>query len=217
VTGAAQFPNRLAARRVVQAAAAGAVALGVAAFLAPWQAAVTMGWSVAAAVYLGQVWARLRGHDAEATAAHATRLDDSRVAADLFLLAACLGSLVAMVTLLVKAQQSSGGAKAGLTGLAIGCVVLSWSVVHTVFALRYAHAYYAERGPGGIDFNGDDDPNYVDFAYVAFTIGMTYQVSDTDLTAPFIRALALRHALLSFLFGTAIIAVAINVVAGLIR
>jgi uncharacterized membrane protein len=84
-----------------------------------------------------------------------------------------------------------------------------------VFTLRYARTYYAEGG--GIDFNGDRPPDYRDFGYVAFTIGMTYQVSDTDLTSNSLRRTALRHALLSYLFGIVVVAITINVVAGLLR
>ena len=80
---------------------------------------------------------------------------------------------------------------------------------------RYADLYYTQDG--GIDFNGDDVPDYRDFAYLAFTIGMTYQVSDTNLQTKAVRRTALRHALLSYLFGTAIIAVMINVVASIAR
>jgi uncharacterized membrane protein len=98
----------------------------------------------------------------------------------------------------------------------VGAIVSSWGVVHTVFTLRYAALYY--RGPdGGVNFNEDDQPTYVDFAYLAFTIGMTYQVSDTNLTTKEIRHTALRHALLSYLFGTVIIAATINLAAGLVK
>ncbi len=92
----------------------------------------------------------------------------------------------------------------------------SWAAVHTVFTLRYASLYHLEGG--GIDFTeGDRLPDYRDFAYVAFTIGMTFQVSDTDLTSFTIRRTALRHALLAYLFGIVIVAITINVVAGLLK
>jgi uncharacterized membrane protein len=100
-----------------------------------------------------------------------------------------------------------------LTGLGVISVVLAWVMVHTVFTLRYAHLYYS--GNGGIDFNEKDDPDYRDFAYLAFTIGMTYQVSDTDLQTKAIRRTALKQGLMSYLFGTTIIAMTINIVAGL--
>jgi uncharacterized membrane protein len=91
----------------------------------------------------------------------------------------------------------------------IGSVAAAWLVVHTVFALRYARLYYLD-GEGGVDFNqGGDPPDYVDFAYLAFTIGMTYQVSDTDLKTSTIRATALRQALVSFVLGAVILATSI--------
>ncbi|GAC1654938.1 MAG: hypothetical protein NVS4B6_31420 [Mycobacterium sp.] len=90
----------------------------------------------------------------------------------------------------------------------------SWFAVHTVFTLRYARLYYVAKS-AGIDFHQRGDPTYTDFAYVAFTIGMTYQVSDTDLNARDIRSTALAQAMLSFLLGAIILAVTINLVAGL--
>jgi uncharacterized membrane protein len=94
--------------------------------------------------------------------------------------------------------------------------VLAWSVVHTVYSLRYGKLYYADR-PGGIDFNAEDAPCYIDFADLALTIGMTFQVSDSNLKTTNIRRTALRHALLSHTFGTLIIATTINLVAGLTK
>ena len=86
--------------------------------------------------------------------------------------------------------------------------------MHTVYTLRYVHLYYLE---GGIGFHNEQAPDYGDFAYVAVTVGMTYQVSDTDLKSRKIRTVALRHALLSYVFGIAVTAITINVVAGLVR
>ena len=122
-----------------------------------------------------------------------------------------------MLLSLVKASGAHRGAKALLTVVAVVSVFLSWAVVHKTFTLRYARLFFT--GPqGGIDFHdGHKDASYLDFAYVAFTIGMTYQVSDTDLTNRQIRSAALRHALLSYLFGTVIIAMTINVIAGLAK
>ena len=133
---------------------------------------------------------------------------------DLTVLAACVASLVAVGLTLVKAAAETGAAKDMFSGVAVLSVVMSWTVVHTVYTLRYGHLYYDHQR--GMDFHDESDPNYRDFAYVAFTIGMTYQVSDTELTTRAIRSTVLRHALLSFVFGTAIIAMTINVVAGLL-
>jgi uncharacterized membrane protein len=93
-------------------------------------------------------------------------------------------------------------------------VVVSWGVVHTVYALKYARLYYAGQD-GGIDFHGDHPPTYQDFAYLAFTVGMTFQVSDTEINARVIRATVLRQALLAYLFGAVILAATINLLAGL--
>jgi uncharacterized membrane protein len=101
-----------------------------------------------------------------------------------------------------------------ISALAAGSVVASWPAIHALFALRYARLYYAEGG--GIDFRDDRLADYGDFAYVAFTLGMTYEVSDTDSKSKGIRMTALRHALLSYLFGTVVVAMTINVVAGLL-
>ena len=98
--------------------------------------------------------------------------------------------------------------------LAVASVALSWFTVHILFMLRYAQLYYT--GPdGGVNFNQDAPPRYLDFAYLAFTIGMTFQVSDTDLEKSAIRAAALRHALLSYLFGAVILAATVNLIAQL--
>ena len=101
-----------------------------------------------------------------------------------------------------------------LASLAVVSVAVSWLSVHTIFTLRYALLYYTQP-VGGIGFNQQQPPDYRDFAYVALTLGMTFQVSDTELQDSDIRATALRHALLSYLFGAVILAAAVNLIAGL--
>jgi uncharacterized membrane protein len=152
---------------------------------------------------------------ASATAAHAVREDPGRAVTNVLVLAAAAASLAAVGVLLV-AGSSSGGDKDVQAGMSVLSVALAWGAVHTVFTTRYARLYYL-GSPGGIDFNEELPPRYTDFAYLAFTIGMTFQVSDTDLKTKAIRATALRHALLSYLFGAVIIATMINLVAGLAR
>ena len=110
---------------------------------------------------------------------------------------------------------TSGSSSLWRIGFGLISIVLSWAVVHTLYTLRYAALYYADQ-EGGIDFSSGR-PVFTDFAYLAFTIGMTYQVSDTTLKTSAIRKIALQHALLSFIFGTAIIATTINFVAGLVK
>ncbi len=203
-----------AGTRVAVAIASGLAVGAAASFVTPWQVAPLLGWDVAMAVYVGWVWLGVGHLDAEATRRVATREDSSRAAADLILILANVMNLVGVVLALFKAAEMSR-LGAGLINVAVVLsVALSWTAVHTVFALRYARLYY--EGGGGIDFGGEP-PDYADFAYVAFTLGMTYQVSDTGLTSKILRRTALRHALLSYLFGVVIVATTINVIAGLFR
>jgi uncharacterized membrane protein len=201
------------ARLIVAGALGVAVAVGAAFFL-PWQVSSLLGWDAAAAAFCVWVWLAIHGSDATATHRHATREDDSRPAAELVLIAASVASLLGVGVALLQASNESGIPRALTTGVAVLTVGLSWLAVHTVFTLRYAHLYYLQGG--GIDFHNERAPDYGDFAYVAFTLGMTYQVSDTDLTSKVIRMTALRHALLSYVFGISVIAIMINVVAGLL-
>jgi uncharacterized membrane protein len=196
-----------------------AVAVGVAAAVGAvammgWRYGPAVGWIAAAAVYLVWTWMAVGRLDPQRTASHATREDPTRSMTDVIVVAASVASLVGVGYLLAAESAKSGQAEVS-AGVGIGIVVAAWFAVHTVFTLRYARLYY-ENDTGGIDFNqGDDPPAYVDFAYLAFTIGMTYQVSDTDLKARKIRATALRQALLSYMFGAVVLAITVNLVAGL--
>lgn len=182
-----------------------------------WQLAVLIGWIVAAAVLLWWIWREIWRLDAAATARVATREDDSRAAARVMLVAASLVSLAAIVAALHRSTSASLALEVALTAGCLVAVIVSWLTVNTVFVLRYAHLYYGGDAVGGIDFPGGPPPSYVDFAYLAFTVGMTFQVSDTAVTGPVVRSTVLRHALLSFVFSTSIIAMTINVLAGLVR
>ncbi|MBV9923296.1 MAG: DUF1345 domain-containing protein [Pseudonocardia sp.] len=206
--------DRPTAVRVGVAAAAG-VAAGVAVGVTGgWSYAAAAGWTVAAAVLVAWTWLVIARMSPQQTAKHATRENPARALTDLLVLSASVASLVG-VGYLLAAGSSGHGAGAGIAaGLGIADVVGAWAVVHTVFTLRYALLYYTD-GHGGIDFNQSEEPAYVDFAYLAFTLGMTYQVSDTDLKTRTIRATALRHALLSYLLGAVVLATVINLVAGL--
>lgn len=176
--------------------------------------AVLVGWDGACAFYMVWIWTGILRRDAAETARRATTTDPDRAVTDIVLLSAAVASLVAVGMVLVSATHGQGAAELLQVGLALTSVILSWAMVHTVFTLRYAHLYYAEPA-GGIDFNESGSPTYSDFAYLAFTIGMTFQVSDTALRSARIRRAALRHALLSYLFGTGILATTVNLVASL--
>ena len=193
----------------------GLAATAVSGILGAWSYAPLIGWDAAAATFSTWVWVAVAGMDAAQTAAHARRQDPNPATTDALTLTASLASLVAVGVVLVAASSAHGSGRWALAGLAAGSVVLSWALVHTLFTLRYARLYHS--GAGGVNFNQDDPPRYVDFAYVAFTIGMTFQVSDTNLTTNAIRRIALGHALLSYLFGAVIVALVINVVSSLLH
>jgi uncharacterized membrane protein len=198
-----------------------AVAIGAAAAGFAWAhtvaaAAVLAGWDAAAVIYLALVWTAVWRMDAAVTAHLAAREDPSNSIAQLVLLGASVVALVAIGFCLLRAGQAAGGTRAFLIGLGVLSVVLSWLTVHTVFMLRYARGYY-QRPAGGIEFNQAHAPAYLDFAYFSFTIGMTFQVSDTNITTTAIRRVVLQQALMSYLFGAVILAVAINVVASLLH
>jgi len=178
--------------------------------------ALLTGWDIAAVIYLAMVWLAVYRMNAEVTSRMAGREDPSSPVAELLVVTASIVALVAVGFALVRAGQTTGSTKALLIALGTVSVVVSWLVVHTVYMLRYARSYYTEPA-GGIGFNEEDLPAYMDFAYFSFTIGMTFQVSDTNITRKNIRRLALQHALLSYLFGAVILAAAINVFASLLH
>jgi uncharacterized membrane protein len=205
----------LAAKRVIIGALGGmAVAAIALAQGASWSVAALGATDVAAFVFVASVWISVAGADTAVTARLARAEDASRAAAEAVLLGAGAASLLAVGFTLAQASRTHAPARGLLTALALVSVALAWSAVHTVYALRYARLYYSPPD-GGIDFKGER-PDYLDFAYLALTIGMTFQVSDTDLTAKRIRRQALRHALTSYVFGTVIVAITVSSVASLL-
>jgi len=205
-----------AMRRVGFAGAGGAVAAAATSAAGAWRLAPMAFWDATSLIWALGTWIAVWPMDAQATAAHATSEDPGRRVTDVLLGTASVVSLAAVGLVLVVAGQAEGAAKGTLIAAGVVSVILSWTVVHTVFALRYARIYYA-GDDGSVSFNQDEKPSYVDFAYLAFTLGMTFQVSDTDLQSTEIRRQALKHALLSYLFGTVIVATSINLVAGLTK
>jgi len=194
--------------------AAGVLTAAGTAALGGWLLAPIIGWATASVVYVVWVWSTVGHMDAGTTASHATREDPSRAVSDLLVVFASLGSLGAVLYLLVQEHSTPLEVRGSLAGVAVVSVALSWGLIHTLFTLRYASLYYWDQ-EGGIDFNQDEPPRYSDFAYLAFTLGMTFQVSDTNLQSNDIRATALRHGLLSYVFGSVILATLINLIVGL--
>lgn len=207
-----------ALRRAVIVVSIGlAVALVLLGFV-PWELAVIAGWDAAAITFLATVWPIIARAAGPHTEQLARREDETRGSAAVLLTGASVASLLGAGFALGLAGRESGAARTLPIALAVLTVVLSWVVINTVYTLRYTHLYYQETA-GSIAFGGQavQQPSYLDFAYVAFTIGMTYQVSDTDMRDPRIRQTVLAHAVLAYLFGVVIVAGAINLISGLIR
>jgi uncharacterized membrane protein len=210
--------------RVTASTLAGVVAGVLAGLLIGWTFAASIGFDVAALVFLVWTWVAVAGMDATQTALHATREDPTRRTTRLIVLAACVASVGGVGFVLVRAAAEQGPQRAWVAALGVGSVAVSWFVVHGLFTLHYAELYYGGGGDpsepgagkaGGIDFGLDSPPQYGDFAYLAFTIGMTYQLSDTPLTTRALRSSVLRHALLSYLFGALILGASVNLVVSL--
>jgi uncharacterized membrane protein len=187
-------------------AGAGAAVAGVP------EISVLLGWAVASSGLLLWVWRIGWPRDWEGTKRLAEEEGRTR-ATDAVVLTAAVASLAAVVEALVRSGTTDAvGVVTVLLGILV--VILSWALVNTVFALKYARLYYS-GGDGGIDFGQRDQPTYSDFAYLAFTVGMSFAVPDTQIQDTSIRKVGLGHALLSYLFGTVVIAVAVNLVTNL--
>ncbi|MFD0632311.1 DUF1345 domain-containing protein [Catenulispora yoronensis] len=198
------------------AVGAGLLAGVVAALLGAGRTAPLIGWDALVVVFGGWMWTAVWPLDPEMTRTHAQQENPSRDLADALLLGAAVTSLAAVGVVLFGASHAPGDERYWEAALALLSVFASWALVHTVFTLKYARLYYGGT-PGGIDFNETEPPQYSDFAYLAFTIGMTFQVSDTDIQTKEIRRATLRHAWLSFPLGAVIIATSINLVSGLAK
>jgi uncharacterized membrane protein len=207
----------LAGRRLALATACGLVVFVVALVVGGgWTVAFTAGWGAVALVTAAWIWVRIWPMDSVQTAAHAQAEDYSRRVSDLIVVSSAVASLVAVGFALVEARHHSGADKGLLILLAVFVVSVSWAAMHLVFTVRYGDLYYDEP-VGGVDFNEPTRPDYRDFTYFAFTVGMTFQVSDTSVSDRSIRRQVTRHALLSYVFGAVIVALAINTVASLLQ
>ena len=153
-----------------------------------------------------------------------TRLQDSsRRAIFVLVVGAALAAFISVAFVLGPAKSMAKGQLAVHLALSVAAVISSWMLVHTIFALRYAHLFYSGDAPedsarrhGGLEFPGSGSPDYLDFAYFSFVVGMTFQVSDVQVSSRAIRRLVLLHGLLSFVFTTVILALTISVISNLL-
>lgn len=200
-------------RKLATSLAVGAVAGVIVGVLSSPLTGILAGWAVNCLLFCVWTWVTVAPMSGEETRAHATTEDPGRVVSDLVLVGASIASLLGVALLLASGggRHGVGGVTAAVVG--VGVVFVSWVTAHTVFSLHYARLYYAWDGPEpAIDFNGTKLPDYRDFAYLGFTVGMTYQVSDTALQAFTVRRAALRQALVAFLLGAVVLACTINLV-----
>jgi len=182
-----------------------------------WQQADLVGWDVANLIFLTTTWVVIGPKSADDTRRHAAIEDPSAPLADLVICSAAIACIAGAGFALGRAGSSSGAGKGELIALAVLSVLLSWAAVHTVFTLRYARLFYGKNASGtGINFNEDSPPDYRDFAYLALTVGMTFQVSDTNIGTKAIRRTALRHALISWMFGVVLVGLTINILASIL-
>src|SRR5215469_15269288 len=187
-----------------------------------WSAAIA-GWNVFAVVILVLDWLIFWTTPQRKIRERAQQEDLSRLLIFIFVVVAACAALFAVGFLIRAHKDQSGGHLAIHLLLTLSTVIFSWALLHTVYSLRYAHAYYGDsdepgvhQHAGGLLFPGDRPPNYFDFAYFSFVVGMTCQVSDVQITSRRMRRITLIHSILSFGFNTLILALLINTVSGLL-
>lgn len=210
--------NRIAPRRFLVFVAVligGYFAYRAALPSAKWADAAAMAFDAGAVVFLASLLPLLSDSSAEIIRDHAAKNDANR---PLILILTSLLTIVAMVAIAGELEGARHGELVSLAKL-IGTLLLIWLFANSIYALHYAHAWYTrskESGSdlGGIDFPGTDAPDYGDFVYFAFTLGMTFQTSDANITASGIRHVALLHSFFAFLFSIGVIAFTINVLGG---
>lgn len=169
-----------------------------------WNKSLMAGFDLAAVVFLLALIPLLRTTGAADMRRHALDNDANR------LLLLAITTVVSLVIMVSVGTEIEAKRKPDIA-LIISTLAAAWIFANTVYALHYAHVYYIEDKPGGLDFSGDDDPDYGDFIYFAFTLGMTFQTSDTGIETPVLRRIVTLHSLAAFVFNIGVLAFTINV------
>lgn len=201
---------------------AAVVGIGVAIFEPfemPRVTRILIGWDAGIALYLALTYPMVVRTDVAGIRKRAAEEDEGAFAILLLTIVATVASLIAIVFELGAAKESAGAQAAGHVALAIITIFLSWTFVHMIFSLHYAHEYYGERRDGkigGLDFPGSGHPDYWDFLYFSLVIGMTSQVSDVCVSSKYIRRVVAVHGVLSFFFNLTVLALTVNMVSNLI-
>ncbi|MEV5200083.1 DUF1345 domain-containing protein [Streptomyces sp. NPDC053720] len=205
-------PALSAVPRLIASLIVGAVIGAVTGVLANGPLGILAGIAAAETIFVVAGWIALWPMDADTTHRNVRREEFRPVLEELVVVAAAVCGLLGIVVMLLVGHSDLGHAAAAT---ALCGVFMAWASLHLMYATRYAYLYYLPS-EGGIDFNSRDRPRYVDFLYFSYNLGMTYQVSDTDVSSSTIRAIALRHCLLSYVFGASILATTINLVTGIV-
>jgi len=190
--------------------------LGVGAFLpVEWRPATRLlvAWDIAIGLYLVLALHLMTNCDVNRIRRRAAHQDEGRITILVLVVASAMASLLAILAEL-------GGANRQPAHLALAAItiLLSWAFTHTIFAIHYAHEYYGEKAHkgGGLNFPGDEPPDYWDFVYFSFVVGMTSQVSDVAVTSSALRRLVAAHGVISFIFNATLLALTVNIAAGAI-
>ncbi len=183
-----------------------------------WPTVALTAWNVAALLLIGLDVGMMAGSDERAMDERATLLDDGQEAILALSVLAGLASLVAIVLELAAVKDVTGLARALHVGLAALTVATAWTFIHVMFAMHYAHEYMLARsrsGGPGLRIPDEDHPDYWDFLYVAISIGTSGQTADVEFTSKRMRRIALSHCALAFFFNTTVLALTVNIAAGL--
>lgn len=186
-----------------------------------------IGWLMYSGVHIGLMWVTILSAHPSEVRREVSGQDPSRILSALFVVGSSFVSLFAILFLLQSARSAASWENLTVhVILSFSCIICSWVLVHTVFTLRYAHMFYGRtrrdkhdhsKQLRGLEFPEEPEPDYLDFTYFSFVLGMTFQVSDVTISSREIRRIALVHGLLSFAFNTLLVALTINVVSGLIQ
>ena len=203
--------------RLFSSVAVGVVVTAVCALVTDWRFATRLltGWDIAVALYLGLAFHVIVTADTREIQEHAAQQDEGQLTILTCTVAAAVASLAAIFVVL----GTTGGTPRPRSPLILAgfTILLSWAFIHTIFALHYAHEFYDETAGRGMSFPGDEQrPDYLDFVYFSFVIGMTSQVSDVAITSKLVRRTAIAHGVVSFLFNAALLALTVNIAASAI-
>ena len=174
--------------------------------------ALLLGWCAAAVAHMALIGVAMIDATPETIRRRAEQLDEGEAVVLGGSLVAAIASLGGVVWYLVLRNTDATPAE---VAIAIATIAISWTFVQSLFAVRYAHEYWQQDG--GLDFPGKDPPDFADFLYVAFTLGMTFQTSDVAISARTIRRLALLHTIVAFLFNVVIVATAVNLASSMVK